>query len=128
MSIPYLFFSTGENPHYHRPTDTADTLDYPKVAAACRIIYRILVKAAGSENLGGWAPSTEPFLDEAIVVRDVLRLLEANHEKLKVKAAPLVVLRNTLKTLDGIIARGAITKRERASVIRSAQFLLFSVL
>ncbi len=128
LSIPYLFFSTGENPHYHRPSDTADTLDYPKAVATCRTIYRVLVKAANSDDLGGWNPATEPSFDEAIAVRDVLRLLEANREKLKVKPAPLIVLRNTLKTLDGIVARGAITPRERAGVIRSAQFLLFSVL
>ena len=30
-SIPFLFFTTGENPRYHTPHDTPETLDYPKL-------------------------------------------------------------------------------------------------
>ena len=26
--IPFLFFTTGENPRYHKPDDTAETLNY----------------------------------------------------------------------------------------------------
>ena len=32
--IPFLFFSGGEHPDYHKPTDVADRLDYPRVAKA----------------------------------------------------------------------------------------------
>jgi hypothetical protein len=31
--IPFLFYNTLRNEHYHRPTDTPDTLDYVKMAA-----------------------------------------------------------------------------------------------
>jgi len=30
--IPYLFVSSGRTPHYHRPTDTAEKLHYPRMA------------------------------------------------------------------------------------------------
>src|SRR5262249_32677577 len=39
--VPYLFFSTGENPRYHSPDDTAETLDYPKLAAISRVILGV---------------------------------------------------------------------------------------
>ena len=54
MSIPYLFFSTGENPDYHRPTDTSDTLDYAKALAATRIIHGVIRQAVDADTLPGW--------------------------------------------------------------------------
>jgi hypothetical protein len=36
--IPVLFFSTGRSPHYHRITDTPDTLDHPKLAAEVAVV------------------------------------------------------------------------------------------
>ncbi len=41
-SIPFLFFTTGENPCYHTPQDTADTLDYPKMTAIARMIHQVV--------------------------------------------------------------------------------------
>ena len=38
--IPYLFFTTGENPLYHTPFDVAETIDYPKLEAISRIDWR----------------------------------------------------------------------------------------
>ncbi|MGH2587891.1 MAG: M28 family peptidase [Dehalococcoidia bacterium] len=35
------------NPHYHRPTDTPETLDYERVAAIVRATVLLLVRAAG---------------------------------------------------------------------------------
>ena len=45
-SIPFLFFTTGENPCYHRPEDTADTLDYPKLTTISQMIEQIVATAA----------------------------------------------------------------------------------
>jgi len=29
--VPFLFFSTGQHPDYHKPSDTPDKIDYEKV-------------------------------------------------------------------------------------------------
>src|SRR4051812_40801402 len=39
--IPFLFFSTGENPRYHSPRDTPDTIDFPKLAAISQVIHQV---------------------------------------------------------------------------------------
>ena len=44
--VPFLFFSTGENPRYHSPDDTPETLDYPKLTAISRVIHRVAATAA----------------------------------------------------------------------------------
>ncbi len=41
-SIPFLFFTTGENPRYHTPQDTPETLDYPKLTAISQMIHQVV--------------------------------------------------------------------------------------
>lgn len=127
-SIPYLFFSTGENPCYHQRTDTSDTLDYDTALAATRVVFGVIRRAASAPDLKPWNGTTQPTLGEALAVRDVLRTMQANHEKLAISAAGSFVLRTTLANLDGIVARGAITPGERARLVRAARFLMATVL
>lgn len=126
-AIPYLFFSTGENPCYHKRTDTSDTLDYDTALAATHVVLGVIHRAACETDLKPWNGTTQPTLDEALAVRDVLRLMQKSHEKLSISAAGLFVLRTTLNKLDGIVARGAITTSERAGLVRAAQFLMATV-
>lgn len=127
-SIPYLFFSTGENPAYHQAHDTSDTLDYAKALSVTTIIFDAVRDAANADHLPEWNGRSEPNLDEAIAVRDVLRTLMANREKLAIGGASALVLRTTLSSLDAIVARGTITPTERSRLVRAAQFLMTTVL
>ena len=65
---------------------------------------------------------------EASTIRDVLRILLEHREELKIGATPRLLMTNALRTLDGILARGAITAEERTGVVRIARIVLFSVL
>ena len=98
-SIPYLFFSTGENPRYHKTTDTSDTIDYETALAATRVICDTIRRAASVPELRGWNGVTEPTIDEALAVREVLRTMLQNHEKLGIGSPGMFVLRSTLAGL-----------------------------
>jgi len=37
--VPALFFHTGLHPDYHRPTDTAEKINYPKMEKVVRLIF-----------------------------------------------------------------------------------------
>jgi peptidase M28-like protein len=37
--VPIAFFFTGFHPDYHRPTDTPDKINYPKMARILRMVY-----------------------------------------------------------------------------------------
>ena len=52
--VPYLFFSTGENPLYHTPDDTAETLNYPKLEAISRVILGVVRHAASAPSVPKW--------------------------------------------------------------------------
>ncbi|OJW19506.1 MAG: aminopeptidase [Planctomycetales bacterium 71-10] len=124
--VPFLFFSTGENPRYHSPADTPDTLDYPKLTEISRVIHRVAARAADAGMLPTWSDQPDNPLEEALTIRDVLRTLQSHGEALKLNAMQGFVISNALKTLDGVAARGAITPAERASLIRAAQLVLMT--
>ncbi len=126
--IPYLFFSTGENPRYHTPQDTPDTLDYPKFESICRLIHRVVVRAAGVDRLPDWAEEADHPFGEALVIRDVLRMLLGHREILGMKPLQAGWIEGQTKTLDAIIKRGSITPAERQKMVRGAQLVLYSVL
>lgn len=126
--VPFLFFTTGENPRYHTPNDTPETLDYPKLAQISQVIHQIVARALIEPTLPKWQDAPSHPFDEAVTIRDVLRLLAKNQDKLKLGTAQLFVINTTLRTLEPIIERGAITPDERARVIQQARIVLFTVL
>ena len=125
--VPFLFFSTGENPLYHRPGDTAETLDYAKVEAISRIILGVVREAANADAVPKWKVAAENSMAEVNTVREVIRLLLKNRETLKIGPAKVYLMNNSLRTLDAIAARGSITPEERTGMVRAAQFILASV-
>ena len=127
-NVPFLFFSTGENPRYHSPRDDAASLDYPKFTAVSRLIHQVVERAASTEETPKWRTEPDHPLQEAIALRDVMRQLLKNQDKLRIRTAQLYLMNNTLKSLDAIIARGLFTPEDRAGVIQVARIILFTVL
>jgi hypothetical protein len=125
--VPYLFFSTGENPAYHTPADVPETIDYPKVEAISRLIYGVAQAATQAPSSPTWTTSSPPDLDEAETIRSVLRALLENKEALRIGGAQSLLMKNTLRSLDGILERRAYTAEERTQVLRAARIILISV-
>jgi hypothetical protein len=126
--IPFLFFTTGENPRYHKPDDTAETVNYAKLTSISRLIYQVVAKAADAPAVPRWQKIQDDPFAEAVTIRDVLGLLVKNSEKLKIGAPQLFLINNTLAMLDGIVERGSITHDERARVVQAARIVLITVL
>ncbi len=126
--IPFLFFTTGENPRYHTASDTPETLDYPKLTAISRMIGQVARKAADAPEVPHWQSSPDNPFAEAVAIREVLGILLKNSERLKIGRPQLFLINNTLSILDGIVARGAITPDERSRVIQGCRIVLFTVL
>jgi Peptidase family M28 len=126
--IPFLFFTTGENPCYHSPDDIAETLDYPKLTAISRVIHQLVAKAAAAPEVPHWDSTPRYPFAEALTIREVLRILLKNSERLKIGSFNLLLMKNTLQLLDDVAARGSITPEERNRVIQAARIVLFTVL
>jgi len=46
--VPALFIHTGEHPDYHRPGDTAEKINYPKMEKIVKLIYRAVESLANA--------------------------------------------------------------------------------
>lgn len=125
--VPFLFFSTGENPCYHSPRDTADTLDYPKAEAISRVVCGVVRRAARADSRPTWLDPPDNGMDEARSLRVVLRMLRDHAGELKIGRAPSYVMGKALEILDAAEARGAIEPGERSSVIRMAQLVMAAI-
>ena len=125
--VPYLFFTTGENPLYHSPEDVAETLDYPKLEAISRIIRRVVREAAHAESAPLWREPPDYPLAEALAIRGVLRTLLAHRESLKIGPYQVGLMNQTIRLVEGIAERGAMTPSERSRIARTAQIILFTV-
>ena len=55
LQIPVVFLSAGEHEDYHKPTDTADKIDFDKLARITRLVVRLLdrIQAEPLERNGG---------------------------------------------------------------------------
>jgi hypothetical protein len=125
--VPFLFFSTGENPLYHTSKDRPETLDYPKLTAISQMIHQIARTAASAPEVPRWSDSPDHPLAEALTIRAVIRKLIDNRAALELGTAQMFLMNSTLGTLDGIIARGKITPAERTGVIQSARLVLLMI-
>lgn len=125
--IPYLFFSTGENPLYHTPGDVAETVDYPKLTAISRVIHGVVKKAANEETSPKWNSAPDHPLQEALTIREVMRCLLDHREELKIGAAQVALMSNSVRNVDAIEARGTITAAERNVLVQVARIVLATV-
>jgi hypothetical protein len=125
--VPFLFFSTGENPRYHSPDDTPETINYPKLREISRLIHQVTRSAANVDVVPNWSDSPEHPLAETETIREVLRQLIDHREKLGLGVAQLFLMNNTLRTVEGILAKGSITPAERNSVIQAARIVLLTI-
>jgi hypothetical protein len=125
--IPYLFFTTGENPTYHTPRDVPETIDYPKLEAISRMIHSVVRQALDGETEPTWSARPDYPVAEALAVRSVLRALLDHKEGLKIGTYQEGLMGQTIRTIDQIAERGSMTPAERARIARTAQVIMFTV-
>jgi hypothetical protein len=125
--IPFLFFSTGENPCYHTPRDVAETIDFPKATAISQVMYTVARKAMDVSERPIWQVPKTPQIEEAKTLKEVFTLLLANRETLKIGRTPVFLMENSQKSLDTIMAKGELTSSERIALIRVAQIVMAAV-
>lgn len=127
LRVPFLFFSTGEHPDYHQPTDTPDRVNYEKLARVSRLILRITRHIANLPQRPAWIEQPVPDLEEVKVVHDILDQLLAQDGENAVTGLQRTFVANAHTTMGKILARGTITKGERAWLARVSLVLLATV-
>lgn len=125
--IPFLFFSTGEHPDYHKPTDTAEKINYEQVAAVSSLVFRVTRNVADAETSPKWVEDVKPQLEEVRAVHRISELLlKAGRDGSLNKFQQFIVTQAEVQTRQ-VLERGVVTPEERVGLIRTAQILLLSV-
>jgi hypothetical protein len=126
--IPFLFFSTGVHPDYHKPTDVPERVDYVKLRKIAVWISDLAWRLANDAATPTWnEEGLPPDLNE---VRTVLVLIDRVIERPEVMALSpekQVALRGVRRRLEEIAGRGEVTAVERAWLLWSARLLMVTM-
>jgi len=125
--VPFLFFSTGEHPDYHKPTDTAEKINYEQVAAVSSLVFRVTRSVAESETPPVWVEKVEPQLEEVRAVHRISELLLEAGRNGKLNTFQRFIVTQAEVQTRLVLERGTVTPEERVGLIRTAQILLLSV-
>jgi hypothetical protein len=126
--VPFLFFSTGEHPDYHEPSDTPDRVDYDKLARISQFMFRVTRDLADRSDRPQW--QDEPLVDveEVRVVHEILGKLLERKGPLAIGGARRTMVQNAYTTMGQILERGTITPAERRWLTWVSTIVLATVL
>jgi len=129
QEIPFLFFSTGEHPDYHRPSDTPEKIDYPKATRIVTLILKLVQSLGDTASELVWQPPVYQKLKEAkAVFRVTEQLMEADAEgHIKLSATQRFFVSQVHSKTGYMLRVQKVSNDERKWVARTAQLLLISV-
>lgn len=128
--VPFLFFSCGEHPDYHTPQDTADRIEYDKLAEISNVILRLVQDQADTATPPVWDKSPLPLnLDEARAIQRITQLLldSESQGQRQLTALQKLIVTQAHQKAGKLIEQGHVTAADRVWLVRSAQALLLSV-
>jgi hypothetical protein len=126
--VPFLFFSTGQHPDYHTPTDLPERIDYQKLQRVSVWISDLTWRLANDDEAPAWASKgLPPDLDEARTVQLLVQRVLAQPERYPLSAKQRVLVCGVEKRLADMLDRGKVSGEERSWLVWTARLLLATV-
>jgi hypothetical protein len=126
--VPFLFFSTGQHPDYHRPTDLPDRIDYAKLRRISLWISDLTWRLATDDEAPAWDErGLPPDLDEVRTIMVLVRRVLAKPDQVHLNASQRQLVGGVADRLGGIVRRGKVTGEERDWLVWTARLLLATV-
>lgn len=131
--VPFLFFSGGEHRDYHQPTDTADRLDYQRLAHITQVVRDVVREVATTETPPTWSDRPEHTLGEVETIERItgslLRLDDSLRERGRGRLTDQqrFTVSNIHAKTRTLLAEKQVAPADRAWLIRSAQWMLLTV-
>jgi hypothetical protein len=126
--VPFLFFSTGQHPDYHKPTDTPDKIDYEKLRRASCLIRDTVKRLANDDESAKWEPKGLSLdLEEMKTVHALLERVLAKPEVLPLSPKNRDLVKDAAKKLDEIVKQGKVTQEDRDWLMFTGRLLLATV-
>jgi hypothetical protein len=126
--VPFLFFSTGQHPDYHKSTDLPERVDYEKLRRNSVYIRDLTLRLVNDDQSPTWddkglPPDLEEMRTVTVLVRRVL--CRPDLYPLTEKKRELVC--GVEKRLETILDRGRVLEDDRTWLMWSARLLLATV-
>ncbi|HUS72709.1 MAG TPA: M28 family peptidase [Sedimentisphaerales bacterium] len=113
MDIPVLFFTCGLYKDYHKPTDTAKKLNYPKMTSSAQVIFRTLDVLANAEDIDRPVPLKNGDKDELLTLKFILEKINSNHDELKINDEQGEKLQQLAQETQKLLNEGKYSLNER---------------
>ena len=132
-NVPFLFFSGGEHPDYHTPRDTANRVDYMRVAQVSNLIASVCRTVADAQTPPAWIEKPRHGLDEVRALHGITELLLSSDNAGQDAGRPRLTqvqrfaVTNMHQRTTQILERGQVLPDERPWLVRSAQVLMLTV-
>jgi hypothetical protein len=118
MDIPVLFFSCGLYKDYHKPTDTADRLNYTRMKSSAQVIFRAVDVFANAERIEEAVKREYADREELQSLKYVLEEINSRHEELELDEEQVKKLRELAEETQRLLDEGEHSLRERRGFVR----------
>ncbi len=122
--IPSLFFTSGACRDYHRPTDTADKIDYASLHARTATVLEAVRALADAPARPLWKDVAVPRLTEIESLHALVKEAGAKEEEMQIPAGMRAIRKNIEANLAKTLAKGSVTLGERTAA-RNLALMLF---
>ena len=125
--IPFLFFTTGQNPDYHTPRDLPDRIDYHKLQKICDWITDLTLRLANDEHSPTWTDNRIQDLDEVNTIRILCQRLLKEPDAINLSKGQQRFIGGMESRLATILDRGRMSAGDRTWLVWTSRYLLVSV-
>ncbi len=126
--VPFLFFSTGQHPDYHQPTDLPDRIDYVKLRKIAVWIAALTWRLANDNETPVWSEAGLPAdLNEVETISLLLSRVLAHPGAYPLTSEQRVIVESIIDRLTVILKRGQITSGERTWLVWTARLLMVTL-
>jgi Peptidase family M28 len=125
--VPFLFFSTGQHPDYHRPSDTPDKIDYVRLQRISQWIADLTRRLADDAEAPAWRDGGDPDPDELRTVLELLARVLDHPELFPLTERQRGQVGQVRRQLTAVADSGTYTPLQRVWLMCAARVLLATV-
>jgi len=123
-----LFFSTGQHPDYHTPSDLPQRVDYRKLQRISWYIRDVTKRLANDDAAPAWNDKPlPPDLDEIRTVAALVNRVLKRHDLYPLTEKKRQLVQSVQKRLNAILEKGKVAAEDRTWLMWNARLLLLTV-
>ena len=123
-AIPCLFFSSGLYRDYHKPSDTADKLDYAELDRAARVVLKTASDFASGASFRRSEATTDAEAEELQSVSAVMSEVTSNSSRAGIKPEQAAAFRRLARKAEDCLDSGQYDHQKRVEFVIDAVGIL----